>query len=625
MLERIREGLNGPWAIAIVALIVVSFVFTGVGGYLNSSASTAIAVVNEEEISLNSLEIAMQNERIAMERRFGEAVSSLFANEQYLADFRAGILDRLIADALIAQKAKELGLRVSDEQIKEAIVQMPEFQIAGQFSNESYQMSIQRAGYTPSEFAEYMRVQLTRSQLRQAINGSTISINKAVEDLLKLQKQTRDASYIEVSSSNYIDEVTVTDEEIQAYYDANISQYDTEEKVRLAFISLSVDNLLPRVEVSEDEIQAYYQENIGYFQTPEERAVAHILFETSEDAQSRAEAALERLNNGEDFATLAEELSDDFVSAEEGGLLGVVEEGDYEDSFMEAVFALEAEGDYSGIVETEFGYHIIQMTSYQPLETDPLEQVREQIFTDLKRDKAIEEFYALQSEIERIAFESSDDLAPIAELIDRPVLETNLFGKNNLPASVNFPQVENVAFSPELTEDKVNSELLSISENEVMVVRVVEHQPQRTMSLDEVSADIRIGLTNEKAQQAAYQWAQEVQNSLMENDNADDLLAEKSLSWKVLPGLARNNAEVSRNVTEALFALSTIEGNKSAVVNLNNGNVGVIKLDKINPVEALTEEEITQYKGRYASQQAQRTFENFVEALKADADISITN
>ena len=126
MLERIREGSQGPWAMAIIALIVLSFVFAGVGSYLTSPGTSAVATVNGEEISAQELDRAYQNQRAQMESQFGESVAQLFSSEEYLANFRRSALDRLISEKLIQQQASEIGLRVSDEQIRETIVQMPE-------------------------------------------------------------------------------------------------------------------------------------------------------------------------------------------------------------------------------------------------------------------------------------------------------------------------------------------------------------------------------------------------------------------------------------------------------------------------------------------------------------------
>lgn len=628
MLERIRDGIQGPWAMAIVALIVVSFVFTGVGGYLSSSATTAAAIVNDQEIPASTLDIAYQNERARMESQFGEAIADLFANETYLAEFRQGVLDRLINEELIAQKAGELGLRVGDDEIRAAIVELPEFQVIGQFNNEQYNLALQRAGFTPTQFAEYMRTQMTRQQLVQALNGSSFDVEALVTQALKIQQQTRDASILEISASNYLADVTLTEEEINAYYNDNLSQYDTQEQVKLAYVSLSVSDLVPEVEVSDEDVRMQYDEQIAFYQSPEVRSVSHILFEIADDAdaaRAEAEATLTLLNNGGDFALIAEQSSDDIVSAENGGELGEINPGDYPTEFEEAAFALGGVGDISDVVETEFGFHIIKLDSFTPSSTTPFTEVAARIKDELIENQATDLFFELQTQMQRLAFEVPDTLEEIATVTNRPVFETVLFSASRYPSAVDFPQVENVAFSPELIEDGVNSDLLQISDDKVMVVRVIEHNPERTQSLDEVRASIETALRADKAQIAALQWAQDLQSMMFNGEDEQAMLDQKSLSWNTVQTLTRRSSAVSPELVEAAFSLSTAQGNNTSVVTLNNGNVGVVRLNAVNAAATITDEQLASAQQQFSGQYAQRTYQNFVEALRSQADIQIIN
>jgi peptidyl-prolyl cis-trans isomerase D len=628
MLERIREGIQGPWAIGIVSLIVVSFVFTGVGGYLSSSATTAVAVVNDKEITAASLDLAYQNERARLESQFGDAISDLFANESYLADFRQGVLERLVNEELIAQKAYDLGLRVGDEQIKETIVQLPEFQIAGQFNNEAYNATLMRAGYTPTEFAEYMRVQMTRQQLVQALNGSSFDVDTLVTELLKMREQTRDASILEISAENYLDDVELTEEDILAYYNENLSQYDTEEQVKLAYVSLSVDDLIGQVDVTDEEVQARYDEQVAFYTSAEQRSVSHILIEIEDDAdaaRAEAQALVTQLENGADFANLAEQNSDDLLSAENGGELGEVNVGDYPESFEQAVFALNEAGERSDVVETEFGFHIIKLDSLVESTVTPFSEVAETLKQELLIDSATDLFFELQAQMERLAFEVPDTLEELASAVERPVFETTLFNASRYPSAVNYPQVENVAFSAELIDEGVNSELLQISDDKVMVVRVVEHLPERTKTLDEVREGIESNLSAEKAQQAALQWAQGLQTSLFADEDIQTMLDEKNVQWENVNGLSRSSNQVARELLDAIFALSADPANNSSVISMVNGNVGIVKLNGVTQTDTLTEDAISAAQQQFTAQSAQRTYQNFVDALRANADISFVN
>ncbi len=627
MLQNIREGIQGPWAIGIVALIVVSFVFTGVGSYISASNTSAVAVVNGEEISANSLEIAYQNERARLENQFGEAISSLFASETYVTQFRNDLLDRLISEQLVAQKATELGLRVSDEQIKEAILMMPEFQVAGAFDNSIYRNAISRAGFTPTDFAEYMRGEMTRQQLVQAVNGTNFGLTFEVDSVLKLENQTRDAQTVQVDINKYKDSVTVTDEEIQAYYSENLSIFDTEEQVKLAYISLSISDLEQKVDVSEAEVRQYYDENINLYTTDEVKAVSHILLEVDEDADATSEEAqqvLSRLQNGEDFATLAEEVSDDLLSAEVGGDLGEVTALDYPGAFGDAVQSLNEVNAISDIVETEFGFHIIKLTSLTPSETTEFAEVQEQIEQDLRLNKATDEFFVLQQDMAQLAFEQPDSLEAVSEAINKPIIESGFFEPGQLPPGLNYPQIGDIAFSSELIDSGLNSELLEISNDTVMVVRAAQYNPQRTRSLEEVSAQIQQRLKADKAQQEALAYAQTIQEIIYNNEDVSSKFADQGLNWSQHTELNRRTNELPLDMVNEIFKLSPQSGMNTSVVTLNNGNVGIVQLLGVNNVEAVdADAQADTIKQRIAGLQSQQTYQNFVETLKANAEIEI--
>jgi peptidyl-prolyl cis-trans isomerase D len=300
----------------------LSFVFAGVGSYLTSSGTTAVATVNGEEISAQELERAYQNQRAQMESQFGESIAQLFSSEQYLADFRKNVLDRLIAEKLIQQQAADMGLRVSDKQIRETITQMPEFQFGGQFDNERFQAILRQNGFQVADFRDYLRIQMTQNQLTAALTNSSFALDGEVEQANALQRQTRDAKYAMVNADAFADSVEVTDADVDAFYNNNIASFDTQEQIKLAYVKLSVEDLKSRVSVDDDAVRTYYDNNISSYGKEEERRVSHILIDAGEDADAarqKAESLKAELDNGADFAALAEANSDDTFSAENGG------------------------------------------------------------------------------------------------------------------------------------------------------------------------------------------------------------------------------------------------------------------------------------------------------------------
>lgn len=627
MLERIREGSQGPWAMAIIALIVLSFVFAGVGSYLTSSGTTAVATVNGEEISAQELERAYQNQRAQMESQFGESIAQLFSSEQYLADFRRNVLDRLIAEKLIQQQAQDMGLRVSDEQIRETIVQMPEFQFGGQFDNERFQAILRQNGFQVADFRNYLRTQMTQNQLTAALTNSAFSLDGEVELANALQRQTRDAKYAVVSSSAFADSVEVTDADVEAFYNNNIASFDTEEQVKLAYVKLSVDDLKDRVSVDEQAVRTYYDNNINSYGKEEERRVSHILIDAGDDADAareKAQALKAELDNGADFAALAEANSDDTFSAENGGDLDFITPEMMDPAFDEAAFGLENVGDVSDVVETEFGFHIIKLTELREAQIKSFDEVADEIRDTLLYDAAMEKYFELQNTMAEIAFEVPDTLEDVANAVDLPVQESVLFSRNTAPVELSSPAVLDAAFSSQLVDEGLNSDIIELDDENIVVVRVTEHLPQRTQSLDEVREGIEASVKADKAKEAAEAWAFDIAQQVRAGESVDDALAAKSVTWETAQAVPRAGGTLARAIVDTLFSLA-LEGEKKVdVATTVNGDVAVVELEAVNAAPMLDAELGESLKQRLAQMQGQRVYQQYIEALRAKADVTVS-
>ncbi|MFT6283964.1 MAG: peptidyl-prolyl cis-trans isomerase D [Arenicella sp.] len=623
MLERIREGSQGPWAMGILVLIVISFVFAGVGSYINSSASGAAANVNGEEIGLDELERAYQNERARMESQFGDAFATLASDTAYLQNFRQGILDRLISEKLLDQAAQEFGLRVSDEQIKLAIVGMQEFQVEGKFDNDRYLAILRQAGFQTNNFRDYMRVDMVRRQLSQSLMGTEFTLAGEAKAAHLMQQQTRDIRYLTVPASKFIDQVNINDEDISFFYQSNISQFDTEQEVRLSYVELLLEDLLPSIEVTEDEIAQYYQQNLVDYRTDEERQAAHILFESDEEDESialKAEEVLAKIEAGEDFAALAKTFSSDTFSAENGGDLGWFGKGIMDPAFDDAAFLLANKGDVSGVVKSEFGYHIIKLTDIKPEQINSFENVKEEITIKVKTFKAEERFYEVSQRMSEVAFEVPDNLDEVADIAGKSISTTELFSRANAPEVVSNPNVLSSAFSFELIEDAVNSEVLELGSNHIIVVRVAEHEPARTKALEEVKEQIQLTLASQSAQRAARDWALELQKALTDREDVTAKLASVEISWEEKQAVTRNDATLSQTIVDTLFKLSAADTN---VVDLVTGDISLVQLTQVNSAAEANAQQLISLQSRLASSKSQILYGAVIESLKAQADIEI--
>ncbi|MGO4894203.1 SurA N-terminal domain-containing protein [Flavobacterium sp. W21_SRS_FM6] len=628
MLERIREGSQGTWATVILGLVIFSFIFAGVGSYINSSINSAAATVNGQDISRDALEKAYQNERSRMESQYGEAFAALAGDEAYLKEFRKGVLDRLISEKLIDQAALELGLRVSDAQIKQAIVQMSEFQVDGKFDNDRYLIVLRTAGFQPNGFRDYMRIDMVRRQLSQALIGTEFALSGETKRIYDLQAQTRDAKYLTVKTDDFAEQVSVTDEEINAYYQTNIASFDTEQKVSVAYVELTLNDLLPAIEVTEQELEDEYQASLADFKTDEERRVSHILIEFGDDeagAEQQAEDILTQVKAGKDFAELAKEYSADTFSAEKGGDIDWFGKGMMDPAFEDSAYSLATVGEVSDVVKSDFGFHIIKLTDIKPENVTPYNDVKEQLTTTVKIRKAETELYALQQRMAEVAFEIPDHLDEVAAVANKPIVTTELFSRNDVPVALSSAKATNAAFDADLIEQGVNSDVLDLGDNRLMVLRVVNSEAERTKELAEVSDSIKQILVKEAAVVAARQWTQTLANSLKSGADITEELASQNIAWQEKQAIARTDAQLGQNVLTELFKLGEGESNNTAVVDTISGDVTLVQLLKINsPVEPESML-LDNFQRRLASNKAQVLYSELLDSLKASADIEIYN
>ncbi|MGI2175755.1 SurA N-terminal domain-containing protein [Shewanella ulleungensis] len=619
MLEKIREGSQGVVAKTILVLVILSFAFAGVSSYLGSNTGVPAAIVNGEEVSASELENAFQNERSRIEQQLGEMFNALAADDNYMNGIKQGVLDRLVADKLIDQAANKLGLRVSDEQIKKAIIEEPAFQTDGKFDNDRYLAVLRQLGYQTTSFRTMMRVDMTRRQLLNALVGSEFVLDGEAKQLAQVQGQTRDIRYLVVDSTPFLSTVSVSDEEAQTYYDANVIQFMSPEKVSLEYVELNAADMAQNSQTTDEEVQAYYDEHQSQYQTPEKRLAAHIFVAATDDEsadKAKADAIAAKLNNGEDFAEVAKADSDDQLSAEQGGQLDWFEQGVMDPAFDEALFALQ-QGKVSPVVKSEFGYHIIKLLDIQASQATSFADVKAKIVAQLQEKKALDVFYGLQSKLADTSYEIPDTLSETAQAVGGKVQTTALFSRDNVPAQFNNPEFIKAAFSDQVLSSGMNSDVIELAPNHVVVIRMKQHTMAGTMPFADVKAGISDRLKQDKANETAREKAAEFMAQLKAGN---DTLSGATLT--ALPKLGRFNQDIDQAITDKAFKIAAPAANSVTIdtAALATG-YAVIVVDKVNEAEGINDNLINTLKQRLAPQYSEADYRAVIATLKADAEI----
>ena len=627
MLEKIREGSQGPIAKVILGAVILSFALAGIGSYLGQTTEQPVAEVNGIKISQTEFNRAFQNERGRLEQQFGEYFTQIAADPNYMAQIRQGVIDRLVQQELQTQLAAELGLRVSDESVRQTILELPYFKIGESFNNDRYLQVIRQMNFQPDSFREYLRKDMTRSQLVSAVAGSDFALKNELDSAIALQQQTRSIDYLVVNKEAMQDSVVVSEQEIADYYELNSGQFLSPERLSVNYIELKAQDITV-ASVTEDDVKAYYEQSKAQYVEPEKRRVSHILIDNSEDddaAKAKAESLLAQLNQGADFAELAESSSDDIVSGEMGGDLEWIERDVMDPVFEDAAFALENKGDYSDVVASEFGYHIIKLTDLQAQQVKAYDDVKADLRAELEKAEKVDAFYEKQTEMAALAFEISDRLVDAAEAAGVEVKSTPLVALNELPEPLNSPAVITALTSVDLLEDKVNSELIELGNEHVIVVRVNEHEPAATKALSDVSEQIKASLVNEKTSALAKEKARTLFAEVQAGKSLNDVAAEQNLAVRQEAQLTRQSYTVSPAIVTQTFKMA--HPTDSAIVelvNLNNGDAAIVALKSVTNAEVADNID-PQIQQNITMAQANKNYMVFIESLKAQAKINLPN
>ena len=628
MLEDIRESSQGLTAKIILGLIILTFAVAGIGSYTNS-VDTSVATVNGEKISQQDFNKAYQAQRNRMAQQFGDMFDTLSNDSNYMANFRQSVLDNLINEKLIDQSAQSLSIRISDARLKDTIRAMPEFQVDGAFDNNRYLAIINQAGfYQSSSFRDYLRVEMTRRQLSQALVATEFNLPYQEKMQQSLQSQTRNIRFATISAKQFEAGIEVSEEEIKTYYQTNQIRFENKEKVKVNFIRLSIDDIAKNIEVSDEDVATYYQDNIASYTQAEQRRVSHILIEFSEGdsesetaAKTQADAVLTRLSQGEDFAALAKELSSDTFSGEKGGDLDFIEPGVMDPTFDEAAFALTTVGDTTELVKTSFGYHVIKLTELQAAVIKSLSEVKDELRIKVSNEKAQEEYYTQTQELARISFEFPDSLEDAASEVNAKVETSSWLSHAGNAAPFDNAKVIEAAFSDIVLQDNMNSDVIEVSDTVSLVLRLNTYQEANVKPITEVEDQIKATLVSQKATDKAQATINELLVQFKAGNDITEQLTKNYASFTNKENIARYSADLDQSITREAFVLPhPIEGTISAsTVALSNGDLALVEVQAVNSSVIIANPQLSQ---QQTSQLAQSAYKSYVDSLKVGAKIT---
>ncbi len=532
--------------LVLLLLILPSFVFFGIGDFGISNNDPVVAKVGDTKITQGELEQAQRQQMDTMRRMYGDQFDQRMFETP---EVRQRILDDLVVQRVVALEAARHNLTASDMALRDVILQQwqtPD----GQFDREAYQSFLALQGMNADQFEARLRQNLALRQLTNAVENTAFAprtLSSHVSDILAQERVVQGQTF---QSSDFTSKVQVTDDMLKAYYEQHANEFVIAEQLSAQYVLLDRESVAKQIAVSDADIQQYYEQNKQRFADPEERRASHILIglpgnasdSDRNAAREKAQKVLDEVrSNPANFGALAKQHSQDPGSAERGGDLGFFGRGEMVPQFDEAVFSLD-KGQISDLVQSDFGFHIIQVNEIKESVAPPLAQVRDKIADEIRSQLATKRMTEMTENLGNLAYEQPESLKPVADKLNLEVKTADKLMRQPNPAlpadaPFNHPKFLSALFSDDVLKNKNNSEVIEVAPNTLIVGRVVAHQPASKRPFEEVKNAIRQRVVQQKATEMAQQAGAARLEALKSGAQPAGFSAAKTVSRTDLAGL----------------------------------------------------------------------------------------
>lgn len=612
----------------LLLFIFPSFAFFGLESYSRfSGGDNAVAKVAGQSITQQDWDAALREQMERFRQMFGARFDAKMFDTP---EVKQEVLDNLIAQKALAAEASRMKLAVSDQSLQQAILEVPGLVGAdGKFDGARYKELLAMQGMTPAMYEARLRYDLTLQQLNSSIQATAFAPKALAARLSDLNDQERVVQELLVKASDYAGQVKITDDMLKAYYEKNSQQFLVPEQAKIEYVVLDSKALAAQTPVSEDDIKSYYEQNAQHYTTEEQRRASHILITVKKDAsaaekaaaKAKAEALLAQVRKDpSSFAKVAKENSQDPGSAEVGGDLGYFGKHAMVKPFEDAVYKLK-QGEISDLVETDFGYHIIELTGIKPASVKPLAEVRDEIAAEIKKQLVEKKFAELADIFGNTVYEQADSLKPVAEKLKlniqtaanvtrtpNPVLAPNV--------PYNDPKFLKALFTDDVIRDKHNTEVVEVAPNTLIAGHMVEHKAAYKRPFEEVQATVRERVAQAETARLAEENGKSKLAALKAKDDAAGFGAEKTVSRAKNPDL--DQAALAAVMKADVRQLPAYVG-----VELANRDYAIFRINKVmqpaQPDAARRQAEQQQV----ANALAQQEMTAYIDVLKQKAKVQI--
>lgn len=612
-------------------LIIPAFVLVGIDGFQSGgSAGETVAKVGSFSIRQDQWDVTHKNEI----DRVRSTQPNLDPKLLDSAEARYGTLERLVREQVLSDAAADAHFASTDARLARELQQNPTIASLrkpdGTMDMERYRQLAAAQGLTPEGFEARVRQDLALRQVEGGITSTALASAAQAQRALNAFFERREVQIANFVPADYKAQVNPTDAEIEAYYQANQKQFQAPESATVEYLVLDLDSVKKTLVVNEEELRSYYTQNVDRLSGKEERRASHILINAPKDmpvadrarAKEKAEALLAQVRKAPDsFADVARKNSQDPGSAPAGGDLDFFGRGAMVKPFEDAAFSMK-KGDISALVESDFGYHLIQLVDIKAPKQKSFEELKPGIEADLRDQQAQRKYAELAETFTNAVYEQSDTFKPIADKLKLEIKTASNVQRNPLPdvrGALASAKLLTAVFSADSVEKKRNSEAIEVGPNQLVSARITQYAAARVLPLAEVRTTVRERLVDSRSAELA------------KKDGAAKLQA-----WTAQPDTAKwaTSMVVSRDqptqnmpsaVMDRLMHADTAKLPAWVGVDLGSRGYAVARINKVMersaPAEAQDKQERAQYAQWVASAENQAYYEVLKKRYKAQISV----
>lgn len=618
----------------LILIVVPGLGIVGIQGFSSFFDENAnVASVNGHKITRVEYDGAMRQQVDRARQMLGAQFDpKMFESPE----MRASLIDSLVQQRVLSDETQRLHLTASDAAVRRALLADPTIASLrkpdGSIDVDQYKQLLAMQGMTPEQYDERVRYGLASDQIPSSIQSTAFTSKTLAQTLTEIAEQRRDVQGLAFRTVDYTAKIQPTDAQVKSYYDAHSAEFATPESATIQYLVMSPATLSAAVKPSDADLKKYYDDNIARFKTQAQVRVSHILITAPKDASAadkakakqQAETLLAQVKAHPDqFAEIAQKNSQDPGSAAKGGDLGYFSRGMIAggQAFDDAAFGLK-KGEVSGIVQTNFGYHIIEATDVKPSVTQPFDEVKDAITKEVVAQQAAKNLADEAEGFTSTVYEQSKSLQPAADKYKLQIQTATVGSKPDpkLPpdSPLNNTKFLAAVFAPDAVKQHNNTQAIDIGNSTLIAGRVTDYKAAAVPALDAIKDAVRTKVVAEEAAQAARK---EGEAKLAELQKSNSTAGFSSVSK-----VSRNDAQgMPPAALNAIFKADSSKLPAYVGVDLGTDGYAIYRVNGIEKPDPVTADRLAGAQQQVAQVYAQAEMESYLDSLKARSKVKVTN